>query len=71
MDTANCSREFTTSMNKEAYAWWRSLSINEMRGFEIKHFPIVFQFKGQTITMANHASDSQIAAIYKAECGKA
>lgn len=71
MDTAACSSGLPTRHNMETspYTWWRSLSINEMKAFEKKHFPIVFQFNGQTITMANHASFSQIAAIYRAEHG--
>lgn len=45
-------------MNKEAHAWWRSLSINEMKAFEKKHK-----------TIFGMATASEIVAIYKAEHG--
>jgi hypothetical protein len=56
-------------MKQDAFRWWRSLSINEMKAFEKKHFPIVFQFNGKTIRTANRATLSDILYIYKAEYG--
>ena len=57
-------------MKQKALAWWRSLSINEMKAFEMRHFLIVFQFNGQTVRMANMASPSQILEMYQKEVDK-
>ena len=45
-------------MKRDAYIWWRSLSINEMKAFEKKHK-----------TIFGMALPSEIVAIYKAEHG--
>ena len=50
-------------MNRKAFIWWRSLSINEMKAYEIKYNS--FTFRG--VVYGREATPHVIVDIYRKE----
>lgn len=58
---------YNEEFQKEAWRWWRSLSINQQNEFKKKYIGFSFEFNGVMVHSTLEATGPRVAEIYEGE----